>query len=118
MNLQTTPFSIYENKKTYELKGLLNAINLELNGDPTRSRREFETAPAINGRVGLLEDGMWNTTSAPTQTFEENYRIAAKQFGPVLEALKSIDRAIEMISKELEKSGAPAIPGTWPDWKG
>jgi len=105
-------------KKTYELKGLLNAINLELNGDPTRSRREFETAPAINGRVGLLEDGMWNTTSAPTQTFEENYRIAAKQFGPVLEALKSIDRAIEMISKELEKSGAPAIPGTWPDWKG
>jgi photosystem II stability/assembly factor-like uncharacterized protein len=105
-------------KKTYDLSRRLNALNLQFNGDPTRSRREFETAPAITGRVGLLEDGMWNTTSAPTQTFEENYRIAAKQFGPALEALKSIAREMDVLAQELEQGGAPATPGRWPDWKG
>jgi len=105
-------------KKSYELKARLSTVSLQLNGDPTRARREFETAPSINGRVGLLLYSMWNTTSAPTQTFEENYRIAAKQFGPALEALKAIDRVIGTLEQELEQGGAPATPGRWPDWKG
>ncbi|MDO8367621.1 MAG: glycosyl hydrolase [Saprospiraceae bacterium] len=104
-------------KKTYEIKGTMNAVSLKLNGDPTRSRREFETAPAINSRVGLLEYGMWNTTSAPTQTYLENYQIAANQFGPVLEELKAIDREIQAIEQALEQGGAPVTPGRWPVWK-
>ena len=105
-------------KKTFDLRSRLNVLNLQLNGDATRGRREFETTPSINGRVGQIEDGMWSTTSAPTQTFEENYRIAAKQFGPVLEALKVIDREMEAIGKEMEFGGAPATSGRWPDWRG
>lgn len=105
-------------KKAYDLSRRLNEISLQLNGDPTRSRREFETAPAINGRVGLLEYGMWNTTSAPTQTYEENYRIAAKEFSALLEELKRIDKEIEALEKSLEQGGAPSTPGRWPDWKG
>ncbi len=105
-------------KKTYDLKARLNVLNLQLNGDPTRARREFETAPTINGRVGLLEESMWNTTSAPTKTYEENYRIAAKQFGPLLDALKAIAGEIDAVNRQLEQGGAPATPGRWPDWKG
>jgi len=105
-------------KKSYELSRRLNAVSLQLNGDPTRSRREFETPPAINGRVGLLEYSMWNTTSAPTQTFEENYRIAAKQIGPVLEELRAIAKEMEVIGQVLNQNQAPATPGRWPDWKG
>ncbi|MFN0175378.1 MAG: WD40/YVTN/BNR-like repeat-containing protein [Saprospiraceae bacterium] len=105
-------------KKTYDLTQRLNAVNLQLNGDPTLARREFETAPGINGRVGLLEYGMWNTTSAPTKTYEENYLIAAKQLGPVLDELKAIASEMGAIGRELEQGGAPATPGRWPDWKG
>jgi len=105
-------------KKTYEVNDRLNTVSLQLNGDPARARREFETTPSINGRVALMAHSMWNTTSAPTQTFEENYQIAAKQFGPALEALKAIDRVLETIEQGLEQGGAPATPGRWPDWKG
>lgn len=105
-------------KKTYDLARRLDAVTVQLNGDATRARREFETPPSINGRVGLLEYSMWNTTSAPTQTYEENYRIAAKQFGPVLEELKAIAQELEAVNAALERSGAPATPGRWPDWKG
>lgn len=105
-------------KKSYDLKSRLNALSLQLNGDPTRSRREFETPPTISSRVGLIEDGLWSSTSAPTQTFEDNYRIAAKQFGPFLEALKMIAQEIEALGQQLDLHGAPSTPGRWPDWKG
>jgi hypothetical protein len=72
----------------------------------------------MNGRVGLLEGGMWNSTSAPTQTFEDNYQIVAKQFGPLLEELKAIAREMQVLWEGLELGGAPATPGRWPVWKG
>lgn len=104
-------------KKTYDLQRRLNAVNTALNGDATLARREFETPPSLNGRVGLIEDGMWNTTSAPTETYQENFRIASRQFSPLLNELKAIAREMEALNKELELKGAPATPGRWPDWK-
>jgi photosystem II stability/assembly factor-like uncharacterized protein len=105
-------------KKAYDLSQRLEAVNQQLNGDRTLSRREFETLPGMNGRVGLLEGGMWNSTSAPTQTFEDNYQIVAKQFGPLLEELKAIAREMQVLWEGLELGGAPATPGRWPVWKG
>ncbi len=104
-------------KKSYDLSRRMNAVQVQLNGDVTLARREFETPPTLSGRVGMVEDGMWNTTSAPTETYQENYRIAAKQFGPLLAELKAIAQEIESIERQLELKGAPATPGRWPEWK-
>lgn len=104
-------------KKAYELSRRLNAVNTQLTGDRTLARREFETPPSLSGRVGLIEDGMWNTTSAPTETFQENYRIASKQLGPLLEEMKAIARELDGLQRQLEVKGAPATPGRWPDWR-
>ncbi|MDX1911812.1 MAG: glycosyl hydrolase [Saprospiraceae bacterium] len=105
-------------KESYALKQRLNAVSLQLNGDPTLGRREFETPPSINSRVGLIEGGMWNVTCAPPGMYEENYQIAARQFWPVLESLKAIDRDLQALGQKIERGGAPATPGRWPDWKG
>ncbi|HRI61729.1 MAG TPA: glycosyl hydrolase, partial [Saprospiraceae bacterium] len=104
-------------KKAYDISRRLNVAGAQLNGDRTLARREFETPPTLNGRVGLIEDGMWNSTAAPTETFMENYRIAAKQLGPLLNELKSIARDMEALQQQLEMKGAPATPGRWPEWK-
>lgn len=104
-------------KKAYDISRRVNAAGIRLNGDRTLARREFETTPSLNDRVGMIEDGMWNSTAAPTETFMENYRIAAKQLGPLLNDLKSIARDMEELQRQMEIKGAPAMPGRWPEWK-
>jgi len=104
-------------KKAYDISRRLNAASTQLNGDRSLARREFETPPSLGNRVGLIEDGMWNSTSAPTETYQENYRIASKQFGPLLSELKAIAQEIEGLQRQLEVKGAPATPGRWPEWK-
>ncbi len=104
-------------QKVYDIERKLNAAKLLLNGDNTRSSREFETNPSITGRINLIEDGMWNTTSAPNETFKQMYQTVAKQFTPLLEDLKSIDRDIEAVEHTLEINRGPATPGRWPEWK-
>jgi hypothetical protein len=59
---------------------------------------------------------MLDVTSAPTQTYRDNYAIAARQFGPLLEQLKDLHRQVEELEKELETVGAPHTPGRWPQW--
>jgi hypothetical protein len=61
---------------------------------------------------------MWDVTSAPNETYREAYRIAAKQFGPVLAELKVIDQQVTALEKQLEMNNAPYTTGRWPEWPG
>ncbi len=96
----------------------LNAVNRQLNGDASLARREFETSPSVNGRIGYITGSLWNTTAAPTQTQLNNYQIATKQFTPVYNELKAIAEEVKRIESILEKNGAPYTPGRLPEWKG
>jgi hypothetical protein len=62
----------------------MNDVEIKMNGDASMAKREFETAPSINGRIGQIEGSVWYTTSAPTKTATQSYEIASKQFGAVL----------------------------------
>ncbi|MBL0356620.1 MAG: glycosyl hydrolase [Chitinophagaceae bacterium] len=96
----------------------LGDLNKQLNGDATLARREFETPPSINGRIGYITGALWSTTAAPTQTQMDCYTIAAKQFSPVYIELKAVGEEVKKLEDLLEKNGAPATPGRLPDWKG
>ncbi len=93
-------------------------INTQLNGDATLAKREFETSPAINGRVGSMEYTLWNVSAAPTQTFVKSYEIAASQFNAVLVSIKEVDDSIKKVETILEQNNAPYTPGRLPNWKG
>lgn len=82
------------------------------------ARHQFETAPSIGSRIGRCEYGMWDVTSEPTQTYTEAYRIAAKQFGPVLQQLKQLDQDVRSLEQQLELNNAPYTSGRWPNWTG
>ncbi|HEX5625031.1 MAG TPA: glycosyl hydrolase, partial [Saprospiraceae bacterium] len=102
----------------HDLEKRLNQVNIEMNGDASLARREFETLPSINGRVGGMIYGLWTTTSAPTQTYRNSYDTAVKQFGPVYREVKNIASEIAKLEQQLENSGAPYTPGRWPEWNG
>ncbi len=100
------------------LEKRLNAVNRLLNGDATLARRELESTPSMNSRIGYVIGSLWNTTAAPTQTQLTSYQIAAKQFSPVYNELKAIGEEVKKLEDALEKNDAPYTPGRMPKWKG
>ncbi|HKR06292.1 MAG TPA: glycosyl hydrolase [Bacteroidia bacterium] len=102
--------------QVFAIEKRLNDVNTKMNGDATLSKREFETPPSITGRIGTIEYTIWNSTSAPTQTFIQSYDVASKLFAGVLAELKSIDGEIKKVETILEQNKAPYTPGRMPEW--
>ncbi|MBP7243928.1 MAG: glycosyl hydrolase [Bacteroidia bacterium] len=107
----TTPALV---KSLNDIQVRLNAINLKLFGDGSLAKREFETAPSINDRIGVVEYGMWNTTTAPTGTFRKSFAIAEKELKQVIADLKSIGADMQSLENTLDQLKAPYTPGRMP----
>lgn len=95
----------------------LTEFNNKFNGDVTLARREFETAPSLNGRINFVIGSLWNSTAAPTQTQMMSYTIAENDFTALYNELKKLDTDIKNLEQELEKNDAPYTPGRMPEWK-
>jgi photosystem II stability/assembly factor-like uncharacterized protein len=109
------PLSLMNDAKTIELR--MHKLDEVMWGDGTRSSREFETPPAISDRVGVTVYNLLQSTSAPSQTAKDNYRIATEEFPAVLTELKSIASALAALESKLEQNGAPWTPGRLPKWE-
>jgi photosystem II stability/assembly factor-like uncharacterized protein len=116
--IQDTPGA--DPKLLDEASGLdarLKDVMIALTGDTTRSRRNEPVRPSIEGRVDQVVTGFWSTTSAPTATHKRNYEIAAAEFAPVLDALRTIiDVDLKRLDSAAESAGAPWTPGRVPVW--
>ena len=95
----------------------LNDINTRMNGDASLAKREFETSPSINGRIGTIEYTLWGISAAPTQTFLNSFDIASAQFDEVMKLLREVDEDIKKAEAILEQNNAPYTPGRMPVWK-
>jgi photosystem II stability/assembly factor-like uncharacterized protein len=100
-----------------ELEKRLAAVDRELNGDATLTRREFEAPTSILSRIGNIMSGLISTTTAPTTTFMTSYAEASKQFAPLLTEVKTVDNEVKKLEALLEQNGAPYTPGRMPEWK-
>ena len=89
----------------------LEDLNRKLNGDQLRGKYEGGVPTFIKQRVEIITSGLWSTTSAPTETFIQNYDAANGKVNELTAALKSIDEDIKQIELILEKYGAPYTPG-------
>jgi len=100
-----------------DLQLRLADLRVALTGDGTVASRNEPTPPSITGRVSQVVYGHWSSSSAPTGTHRENYRIAAELFQPVLADLKQlIEMDLAALEAELEAAGGPWTPGRVPSW--
>ena len=104
--------------KVAELEKRLTDVNTKMNGDATLAKREFETSPGINGRIGSITGALWATTAAPTGSFISSYNVAAKEFTLVYNETKAIGELLKSIEILLDQYNAPYTPGRLPEWKG
>ena len=99
------------------LQKRLDTINTQFVGDGSLARRQFETLPGILDRIGNIAYGLWNNSSAPTTTAQQNFEVASKQFSAVYKQVKDADTAVKQLQQQLEQFKAPVIPGILPEWK-
>lgn len=86
--------------------------------DETLSKRNEPTKPTISSRLSEVIYGMWQTTSAPTTTYKNNYQIAAEEFKVVLRDLQNlIEYDLKNLESEMDKLKSPWTPGRIPDWE-
>ncbi len=104
-----------------EIRGLedrLADIGKELDGDRVRGRRNEPTHRSISRRVGRIVSAQWSSSSAPTQTNIDAYRIAGKAFEKTLAALQTlIEQDLVDLEDRMERAGAPWTPGRVPRWE-
>lgn len=86
--------------------------------DETISKRNEPTKPTISNRIREVSGGMWRTSSAPTTTYINNYRIAADEFKVILNDLKQLlEIDLKNLESEMDKLKSPWTPGRVPDWQ-
>jgi photosystem II stability/assembly factor-like uncharacterized protein len=96
----------------------LQDIQVKLSGDPVLAKHQEPTPPAIVDRVGNVVYTSWNVSSAATQTWKDDYNIAAAEFAPVLADIrKTIGVDLKNLEDQLETLGAPWTPGRLPTWQ-
>lgn len=94
-----------------------NEILRALSGDVEARRRNMNTAPSINDRVGYTVGAQRMSTARPTQTQTAQYDAAAKDFEGVLAQLRQlVEGDLARLEKQLEAAGAPWTPGRIPSW--
>ncbi|MEM6378783.1 MAG: glycosyl hydrolase, partial [Bacteroidota bacterium] len=110
--IKQTPDSEEKHFKALDnLQKEVKALELRLWGDPIRSQFSESIQPGINGRVGQVAYGHWETRQAPTATFKRNLEIAQNDFQAFSSDLKSYLKSLEDFEAALEAAGAPFTPG-------
>ena len=107
---------LYAEIRALELK--LAELGRQLFGDRTYRSVDQDAEPGLNQRLSAIMGEQRASTSAPTQTQRDNYRIVEEEFSPIYSALKQIVATeVKSIEKKLDDIGAPYTPGRLPDWK-
>lgn len=90
----------------------LQALNIELYGDPVKRRLDVDQPQSPANRIGIISYEQKYSTSAPTKTHKNSFAIAKRQIGAIktkVEAVYNVD--IKQLEQKLIASGAPYTPG-------
>ncbi|MCZ4407556.1 glycosyl hydrolase [Cryomorphaceae bacterium 1068] len=99
-----------------QLEDELYEIRLAIYGDQTRSSRDIETEPSLNGRVGYAAYSSWWNTAEPTKTAKEQITIAEEEYVEILEKMRGVASSVEAMEKRLVEMKVPYTPGRGSDW--
>ena len=94
-------------------------ISRAMYGDPIAATLDKDRDFPLGTRLGYLTFEMWSSTSAPTNTQKEAYRILSEQFPLLLAKIKKlINKDLKTLEQQLEAAGAPYTPGREVEWNG
>ncbi|MFD0798051.1 WD40/YVTN/BNR-like repeat-containing protein [Maribacter chungangensis] len=101
--------ALFAGLKTLETK--LAELRERLYGHPIKNKFNEATAPSIMSRAGSVAYGHWGTRQMPTETQQENIRIAETDFKTFKTDMKAYMTELMQYEAKLQAAGAPYTPG-------
>lgn len=108
MNLLKDLRSIEEN---------MQKAQIMLWGDNAIAAREFETAPSIASRLGIVEYQLFESTTNPTKTQETNLKIVEEQYAEFRQLLNQAIVDLRKVEEQMKNTPIPYTKGANESWK-
>ena len=90
----------------------INDISVELYGDNLKSVLDIDQPPSPANRIGTISYEQKYTTSSPTKTHLDTYKIAKEELDAIkMKVEKIYNSEIKQLEDKLLKSGVPYTPG-------
>ncbi|AEV34087.1 BNR/Asp-box repeat protein [Owenweeksia hongkongensis DSM 17368] len=93
----------------------LAEIDIIFSGDRSLSKREFETKPSINSRLGSVYWYSFSSTSTPSGSQKANFQIASEQYNELRQQIGDVATKVNSIKDNLIESGAPYLGDELPE---
>ena len=97
------------------LEERMMVLNIQMNGDASLSKREFETPPSLSGRLGGTVWNSWYSTSAPTAMQKENLEIVKEALPGIKQELTSISAEVDTLKAAFYAAGGAYLEGDMPE---
>lgn len=113
---QTNGTTLEMKTKARQASEDLKAVEFLFEGTPAKASWE-EVPPELMPLSNRLQEvmwGMWQSTSAPTETMKANYQVVKEEVPAVIDKLHAIGKSLEELDNELDKLKAPYTPGRVP----
>jgi ABC-type polar amino acid transport system ATPase subunit len=107
INYPNTDMSLL--KEIKELKTLMYDCNILMNGDGVRTAHEFEAAPSIQSRLGMVEYQLYDNTAGVSNTHKANKAIVEAEYAELRGKLDEVIKRVQVLQSKLD---AVAIPYT------
>ena len=98
--------------KVVDIEKKMQNVSTMLYGDNVKRRLDIEQPATPGGRMGWIVYEQKYSTSAPTKTHMDSYKIAKEEFGPIKDMMMNIVNVdMSALESMLESAGAPYTPG-------
>ena len=101
----------------HQIQQEMHQLDMEMMGDGSLSRREFEVAPGLMNRVRKSVSSLYYISGEPTETWKSQYTAASTQLSAWLDAVRKLDERVKAVEARMEAAKVPYTPGRMPNWK-
>jgi hypothetical protein len=89
---------------------VIHDLKIKLWGDWHKSARDIETKTGTGDRVSTVVYQCWYSTSDPTTTQKDQYKIAKEEYVAIKTKIDKLAADVKVIESKLNDKGIPYTP--------
>ncbi len=96
-------------EKNFNLKTKAEELKIQMWGDASLQKREFETPPSLSDRLYTISSALWNSTSGIPKMYKDSFAIVIKNYTTLKQKIELADAELKALEKEIHAKGGPYL---------